>query len=458
MTLKRPPILALVLLTFFALLGFGIALQSTSVLIRSNGTIVTTSPLRYICGNYNSTHYYAQNIATGQYERISTNAAQTISYALGKLTLGRTGQETVLLKGDFLIGTTITLNQGNVLLDCRQATLTLTTSTILFDISDGSHYTVLGGHCIGPNTGSATALEITNCANVLVDGIDIEGFTGNFNGIILGGYGASGMTIQNCTLHDNAGSGGITIVNTGYGYTKIINCSIGNPAQGIFIGAHCPSNQILGCEFYGWNVAFGHAIYLDGSGSTDEGNNIVSGNIFHDGVNGAGLHIKCHNNSIHDNIFYNFSNTNTVPFSIYSQYSPSTANDNDIFNNTLTDCIYGMWVGNNPATYPTLRNKIHDNTFNRVTKCIMLNPWDGSTKTVEGTWIYYNTFRSCSNIFPLSESPANLIKNTVVAYNDFGGTVTDLSIESYVNTMVYGNVGMADFNVPSPLPIPPRTS
>lgn len=185
------------------------------------------------------------------------------------------------------------------------------------------------------------------------------------------------------------------------------------------------------------------------------GHNIVTRCKFHDQLHGAGFNMKTSWNRVYNNTFYNFNTPGAPAFSICSELANYYANDNEIYNNTFTDMWDALWVGHDPAWYPTLRNKIYDKTFTRVPNCIRLNPWSGAINTVEDTWIYYTKFTSCGNIFPTTQSDPTLIVNTVIAYNDFGGTVTNLSIETYINTMVYGNIGMAVFNVPSPLPIPP---
>jgi hypothetical protein len=112
-------------------------------------------------------------------------------------------------------------------------------------------------------------------------------------------------------------------------------------------------------------------------------------------------------------------------------------------------------IGGNPnAQEPQLRNKIHDNTFTSCTYAILLN-FQSSTATND-TWIYYNKFISCTN--SCSVLGSSNAANTVIAYNDFSQSpVNNKNFETaYTNTMVYGNTGLAGFNVPSPLPIPPR--
>jgi parallel beta-helix repeat protein len=458
---KSIHILAVTLAFCFALSSFVIGLQSSST-IANFGTISLIRTRSYICGNYNSTHYYALNNVTGAYELISTDPVQTISYALSKLTIGRTWQETVALEGNFSIARTITLSVGSVLLDCRQATLTLTANTALISVTGGNNYTFLGGHFVGPNTASTNnmAFRFVSCSNCLIDGTDISGFPGNNGGIIEIGYGTSGMTVQNCNLHDNGVTMGINLLNAGY--NKIINCIIANPSQGIFVADTCGYNQILGCEFYGWHQGnFGHAIYLDGGGAS-VGHNIVSGCKFHDPLGYAGVVIKCQNNSIHDNTFWNFP-SGASPFSIYSQYSPCTANDNDCYNNTMTDCVWAVAIGNANDLSPTLGNKFHDNKFIRCSICFFLGGGDPVLYPCN-TWVYYNTFTNCTEIFPLSPSSPSNIVNTVIAYNTFDANVPSADVtalKSYTNTMITGNSPwLADYNpvydTNSPYYIPPK--
>lgn len=428
--------------------------QLSSVLSISNiGNISYNRARAYICGNYNSTYYYAKNNATGNYELISSSASQTISFALSKLTSGRTWQENVTLEGNFLIDTTITLSQGYVLLDCRQATLT-STASIIFDVHSAK-VTFLGGYWIGASSGvSLTAIRfygagVTNC---LVDGIDAKNFDGGSTdpGVIYCAGGTSYLIIQNCVIHD------CPIINFGIdlqgsGYHKVINCTVYNCRSGIFVSNGCVSCEILNSEFYGNGNP---DVYLDGGSSV--GNNLVHDNKFHKGSTGSGgaVNIKSQNNKIYNNQFYNFPTNAAVPFSIYSQYSNAHADNNEIYNNTFTDCYYTFWIGGNPTSQqPEVGNKIYNNTFTRCTYAILLN-FQSST-AISDTWIYYNTFISCTAFLAVQGSTN--VSNTVVAYNDFSQSpVSDKSFEtSYTNTMVYGNINLADYNVPSPLPIPP---
>jgi hypothetical protein len=462
---KRIRILALTLVSCFCLLSFAMGQPQSSVSISNSGTI---SLIRsYVCGNYNSTHYYAQNNVTGNYELISTDATQTISYALSKLTPGRTWQETVLLKGNFLIKATITLSQANAKLDFSQANITLSTAIVAFDVRGNNNAFYGGAYNPFTDTGThsvwdagrteSTAIETWN-SGTIIDGFEFSGFTSS-GGIVVPAYGSKYCIVQNCWFHDSSGAFGIVIVGSGGGgYHQVLYNKIGVTGTGIMGNGGAPHNTIIGNEIYATALSGDHPIYMDDGGLDPSlsGYNEIAFNKFHDYSSGAGCHIKCQFNSIRDNEFYSVSAAAAVGLSIYSEGSSSWANDNEIYNNTFTNMVEGIWLGHNPADNPTLRNKIHDNIFTSVTNCIRLNPWDGAINTVEDTWVYYNNFTSCTNIFPASGNSATLIKNTVIAYNKFSPVVTNLWVESCVNTMVYGNSGMADFNVPSPLPIPPR--
>jgi hypothetical protein len=364
--------------------------------------------------------------------------------------------QTIEFVGNLSIASRIIVNKTSITLDFIQATLAVTATTAAFDVQ-ASYVTILSGHWIGTST-IQTAIRILSASNCVVDGGEFEQFYSGATagqGVIFGAYGSSYATVQNCVIHGNTGNYAICLINVGY--NTVAACAVYNNAAGIFVGDGCEKNEIFVCDFY--SSARSHFIYLDG-GSSNKGENTVHDCDFHDQGASAGgaVQIKCPRNKVYTNKFYNYPSN--VGISIWSQYSTSYANDNEVYDNTFTNMNYGIVVGHGSnCLSPTLRNKIHDNTFTNVNLVVVLNPagWDSgpSTQHVDDTWIYYNKFVSCGDIFPTTNSVYSLIANTVIAYNDFGGTVTNLSIETYVNTMVYGNTGMADFNVPSPLPIPP---
>ena len=212
-------------------------------------------------------------------------------------------------------------------------------------------------------------------------------------------------------------------------------------------------------------------MYISGANGGQGGGNIITGCWFHDqpgtsDVPGA-IQIKCANNKIYGNTFERYGvsangDPNVAVFSIYSQWTGTTANNNEIYNNTFTDMSTVFWIGHGyDSVLPTVGNKIHDNTFTNVDICVRLNPDSGAVASVEDTWVYYNAFTNCTQPFYPSSASYNLIEDTVIAYNTFDATVPSsnvVALHSYVNTLIYGNSPwLADYPVPLPpnLPIPP---
>jgi len=431
-----------------------LGLQQIDISINSWGTIGTPSSVHgYICGNYNSTHYYAQNNITGNYELISTNAAQTISYALSKLTPGRTWQEAIILKGSFSIYSTVTVSGSNTLLDFSQATVNIFAVVPAFDIRGSSNtfygglynpFTGQGTHSVWNGQGTTSSAIWAWGTKDTVDGFEFTGFR---NSQVLaaadGGTTVREMTIQNCYFHDNPGATNILLNNERSGYNSVLGCKFGISFSGIVVAGGVIQNVVDGCEFYGWHSSGGHAIYFGGGNAANSGYNTVSNNYFHDGVNGAGCHIKCHYNSIHDNVFENMTLSTAVPFSIYSEMPGYLANDNDIYNNSITNCYYGFFIGHDTSgNNPTLRNLIHDNHFTKVTNCFRIL---ATSNTVEDTKIYYNDFTNCPTVFQTTGATASWIKNTVIAYNYIdNASVPNVSwVQSWANSMSYQNTRSA---------------
>jgi len=426
--------------------SFGTALVPSSITIGFMGTISPSSYHRYTCGNYNSTHYYAQNDVTRLYEFMSADAAETVNYAVGELTPGRTWQETVFLKGNFLIDTAIILRQSHILVDCRQATL-VATVTNTFDVRAGN-IDFLGGVWTG--SGSSTAIRFYGnvVLNCVVDGAELKNFTGNLIGVINCAYGSSYITIQNCNIHDNSGNYGLSL--QGFGQCRIINTTLGNARAGCFVGRDTPSNEFIRCEFYGNGNP---DIYLDGGGTG--GYNMVRECYFFNPDIGGTINIKCPNNKVYDNTFENISSA-AVGIHFFGQYGNAHCDDNDVYNNTFINVVNAMWVGAGAdSSGTTSRNLIHDNSFIGCDTVFIFNPFGNTTSITAKNRIYYNKFTDCTDIFT-AYSPSSQLVDTIIAYNNFSPSTSGTVIETVgTNTMVYGNVGLADFNVPSPLPIPP---
>ena len=162
--------------------------------------------------------------------------------------------------------------------------------------------------------------------------------------------------------------------------------------------------------------------------------------------------MKSGGNFIHGNEFYDFDR-NTYPISMYTQYSG--VSNNEICHNNFHDVYEAMIVGNDIDSNPSTHTLIHDNTFNNCERalCLPLNSGSGSSYTdIE---IYYNQFISCGTALYSSSASSSVFVDTQIAYNTFTPSITNPGIEGFTNTMVYGNTGLADFNVPAVKPIPP---
>jgi len=164
--------------------------------------------------------------------------------------------------------------------------------------------------------------------------------------------------------------------------------------------------------------------------------------------------LKGGNNLIHDNEFYNMAASTNPPISMYEQYL--NVSNNQIYNNNFHDNYYGMIIGNNIDANPSIHTFIHDNHFTSCTYAIWL-PFDSaSARSYTDIEIYYNIFTNNAHALSGSSDTASHIVDTIIAYNTFTPSISSPSIENFQNTMVYGNTGLTDFNVPSPLPISPR--
>lgn len=443
-------VLALVLDPVISLDYKDITISSSGVIRAGRGCIIT--------GNASTSTYAGINSNTGQ-TTSGPNAVTVINTVIGWMSPG----QNLELIGTFSIGSTVSVpsTKTGISVNATQATLTLTANTYLLRVS-ASNVQILNGHWKSDVIGvSVYGILFAECSNCVVDGGTFYGFGAPTTHAyaLWAAYGTDQITFQNCHVTGIHGTvcGGV-LLNAG-NYHKILNCTFTEVDTGVFMDHISGHNLIADCEFTRWHqLEVGHAVYMDG-GADSVGYNEVTNCNFHDPNAFCGIQCKCQNNRIHDNTFTNFPQ-GSLPLHIYSQYSGATANDNEIYNNTINDAYIAVMMGNADDASPTLGNKFYDNTFNNCTHCFWLNAGDPSSQTVEDTWIYYNTFTNCGRIFPQSPSPTSTIRNTVIAYNTFDAQVPSADVaalRSYVNTMIYGNEPwLLDFNVPAVKQIPPR--
>jgi hypothetical protein len=393
------------------------AAVSVTLTIMSTGTISTTQynyTITSISGIYTATNSAGQTVASG------SNAATVITITLSLMTSG----QKVAFVGNFTINSGITISKSGITLDFGTSELSFSSVSIGITVS-GSHVSLLNGHLIG----GTYAIAGNGATYLLIQGCDI--------------YGQSGASGAGAVIFNNA------CVNC-----QIDSCVLHDSNQPVYFSPNSVNNVVSNTEFYGFTAqGSGHGIYFDG-GSSAAGHIEVYGCVFHDPATGGNaMVIKSSYNKIHDNQFYNFAGA-SMPFSIYT-YTGSTALGNEIYNNEFTTFSSSngvFWTGNQDVSGIVSGTKIHSNSFTNCSVAFYFNHDSPSGNTVD-TWIYYNTFTSCTTIFKIS---ATNVYNTVVAYNTFSSSVTNKAFEtSYTNTMVYGNEGLADYNVPSPLPILP---
>jgi parallel beta-helix repeat protein len=373
---------------------------------------------------------YTTKNAAGAELYSGSNPNTAISTAVNAATAGNR----ITVTGSFPVTGAISLNKG-LYFDLTQATVSIATGN-LFYVTGGNGYTFHGG-----SVSSGTyPFYMVNCQNVLIEDASITGS-------VIIGYGSSGMKVENNNINGN-GNDAIGLYNSGY--NEITGNTIHNTFNGIFAGA-CPHNLITYNDYSAWHVSGGHANYFDGASGS--GFNEFAYNTFHDASNGAAFHLKCKNNNIHHNTFIGLP-IGAPPFSIYSEHPGYEANNNDIHHNTFTNCYWGFNLGTSTTGGEVcVGNKIHDNYLSGVQRVFTIAFGSSLYQNVEDTWFYYNTLSGCGQVFYASATNSKVV-DTVVAYNDFSGSTPSASVlQGYANSMVYGNIGLADYNVPSPLPI-----
>lgn len=402
------------------------------------------------------TNYYGYQGTNPTPITSGTNPTAVINYVYNLMSTG----QTVDFIGSFTITTRCSDIKKSIIMDFTQATVTVTGT--FFWIYNPVN--LVGGHFIGLGTDSG--LLIVNATNTIFDNSDFQNF------LVGTAYASSYTEFLRCVFHDSTNMNLLLFTSDGGGHHKAIGCTFRDANDSIYVSAGHPYCQFLNCKFIRLN---GHGMYLDGVDGL--GGHIVAGCEWDAQSWQGGIHCKCKNNiigpatvdgiSYPGNNFHDFpAGNNAVAISIYSEYESSTANDNEIFGNTFTNLDMAIWLGHDAQMSPMARTKIHDNVFTNVRRhCFGLNPWiaGGAWNYVDDTKIYYNDFHNCPTPFKASDGPASWIRNLVIAHNTFDPPVPPDEVavlKSYVNTMIYGNIGLEDFNPvtdpTSPYYIPPR--
>lgn len=390
-------------------------------------------------GNYIGTEKIAPNRSTSG--SVFTNVLMTV---VGWMTAGKT----VEFIGAIEWTQEVQINQY-IIMDFGNATILILPTiplTLTVDYSEVNNGFWTGASGLKPYMqvlyATNSRFQNMDCNNLRIDGM----------------WASSYVLVAYCYFHNVSNpSGDCTINLQNDGHNTIQHCRFKTFRDGVLTGHLATHNKILHCEFDDANA---HAIYIDGA-QGGGGHNEIAHNKFTKQNVQACLHIKCPENKIYDNDFYDFP-SGGIAFSIYSQYSPSYANDNDIYDNRFTNISAAISLGTaEPSAYPTLQNKIHDNVFTNVKFCFCLTGLGAEiANVVKDTWIYYNKFINCTYPFhqDFNSHGVDKVVNTVIAYNEFAPAVPQIEVDllhTMNNMMIYGNTGLADFNVPTPPPIPP---
>jgi hypothetical protein len=452
-------IVVILLITILVPALFVAAVVSSSVTIKSSGTVTSTTADYVITGNlinYTAT----ENGGSGRtVSGTSFNSVMTTVFGWAT-----TGQR-IEFNGNFNLLGSITLAKS-LTLDLTRASITLSGSSN-FQWQITAKVTFYGGHTVNI-TNPTNDYDPLNSVGHIIGAVQDSRIllnTGSdyctFDGIdfkncgIMFAYGSGSspktmkyVTVQNCIFHDCVGDGGSLsgqpmIGGESGGYHTIQNCRFGDSStQAIFFDGAATHMTFYKCEFK--NISYdgsAHSFYLcgDDSGAGYGGYNEISYCIFHDfGEYDGAIQLKCPYNKVHDNTFYNYPGG--VAVSVYSQWSGSIANDNDFYNNTFTDCDSAFWIGHgDDSSDPTIRNLIHDNTFTRVSDCITIQ-LSNPVAVADDTKIYYNNFIDCGHAF-YSYAPS-MAHNTVFAYNYFDSSSyanLQTQLQATVNSMSYQN-------------------
>jgi len=336
------------------------------------------SEASYVVGQYNSTHYYAKNGTTGNYDYLSTNASYVIQLAFNGLSSGRDWLEKVVVKGDFSITNTITI-PSYTYLDLSQATLTLANSAncdmfrnIDFESGPAKRVHVYGGRLFGNhdnnNAGSAFSGEFyrMEMENIYITsfydyGIHLTSYSSGtpdetnrsrisfymvqvwncrLGGIYLsneGGHAVSDSDLTTCTSQNN---GNFSLYITYGSNNKIVNChwtgggygghSWFAPSVGVYLYGGTRA-KIIGCEFESSDK---EALYLKGCDEFEIiGNTFWRANKrFNNTYSTIYMNTSagtCYSGSISNNIF-------TSDYENKSKYSIEKGGSYDVVNVTIT--------------------------------------------------------------------------------------------------------------------------
>jgi hypothetical protein len=438
--------------------ALSVASLNYAVTIHTSGTILCPRAPRFTIRGENGTYTGFENVPPYR-KTSSSDAAALISTVFGWMDTG----DSVEFLGDFVWAGEVTLSKS-AYLNFTKANVTAAYSIILNIISPAVAI-IEGGYWKGTvynariRFQSSTGYSIINNTDAVNFKLEFTEYCGPY------------MTVKNCYFHDSDNLS-YCIASNNQGYNTFQNCKFYNTEPGvggIFVDAKCGYCIFENCIFDSMGY---HSLYLSSYSNENlesPGNHVIQNCTFQNSknYNQAGIHLKTQKCKIYNNIFRNMSG-NAVPISLYSDWTYSNANYNEIFNNTFENLQDAIRLGGHLADAPQYGNKIYNNTFKNVAAAIALNYASSEvTHPLVDTWIYYNRFIDCASVFPVyTAGSSQYVINTTIAYNLFSHVVPadeQNRLQSYVNTLIYenrlfnGTLAMEDYPVPLPpnLPIPP---
>ena len=343
-----------------------------------------------------TTYYTMQNGTTGALAAYGTNASQIINWAIGNLTSGRTWQETVCLKGNLSIDSTILVRNYTRVLVEGQVSTTYDPSFDIFrnyDYPSASICIAIEGvatHSVGSDSVQATLNGNRGAAYKEAHGINFGGSSSN-----------NFITIKNLVI-DNVNGAAINVSGSLY---KIDNVVAGYDCWGdgmyLFI---LSDSYITNCYAGGNDMGF----YLAGGGSNVI-DNLYCGNA---GIGSANCVIGG-NNGLYSNIRVD---------SVQATYAGLLVVGSNCYNNQFTNIHISRPLTAKPAL--RLEQAVVNNSFVNVfigqkgdaddtavgwTYGILVGSWGGTVTPHNNRFVSF-TINNCTT--------ATSGLNTTVGYAD----------------------------------------
>lgn len=152
---------------------------------------------------------------------VGSNNSTVINTAISALSAGRTWKETVILSGNFQLGSTIILPSYTIL-DARQASLDLYANTKLLDTDSGAtQINVVGGTWNGrkASVSGEIGLELHACTYSSLEGVTV--LDTDLQGIAIN-YGGDHINLVQCNV---SGAGNDGIVLNSVDFANVVSCT-----------------------------------------------------------------------------------------------------------------------------------------------------------------------------------------------------------------------------------------